>query len=157
MLLASSFMLSWLFSDPLPPGTAAPDFTLPDQDGKQVSLSGLRGHIVILVFYPGDDTPVCRQQLCELRDRWDELTSAGILVFGINPAGPESHARFRGKNRLPFPLLVDRGKEVASLYHCGGLLWVKRTVYLIDAGGQIRYSRRGKPSPPEILAALLPA
>jgi peroxiredoxin Q/BCP len=150
-------MLSWLFSDPLPPGTAAPDFTLPDQDGKPVSLSALRGHNVILVFYPGDDTPVCRRQLCELRDRWTDLTSAGMLVFGINPASRESHARFRGRNKFPFPLLVDRGKDVASLYNSGGLLWVKRTVYLIDAAGRIRYSRRGKPSPEEILAAIRPS
>lgn len=150
-------MLSWLFSDPLPPGTAAPDFTLADEQGKTVTLSALRGNIVILVFYPGDDTPVCRQQLCELRDRWDELTSAGILAFGINPASKESHVRFRGKNKLPFPLLVDKGKEVASLYNAGGMLWVKRTVYLIDSSGQIRYSRRGKPSTTEILSALLPA
>jgi peroxiredoxin Q/BCP len=146
-------MLSWLFSDPLPPGTPAPDFMLPDQDGRSVKLSALRGRIVILVFYPGDDTPGCTRQLCELRDRWDDLNNAGILVFGINPGSRESHARFRGKYKLPFPLLVDKGKEVATKYNAGGL-WVKRTVYLIDAGGVIRYSRRGKPSPSEIVSAL---
>ena len=63
-------MLGWLFSDPLPVGALAPDFSIPDQDGKSVSLAALYGRNVVLVFYPGDDTTVCRQQLCEFRDRW---------------------------------------------------------------------------------------
>src|SRR5258706_382947 len=75
-------MLDWLFADPLLPGTPAPDFSLPDQDGKPASLSALRGHNVVLVFYPGDDTSVCRQQLCAFRDRFDPVTAAGEILEG---------------------------------------------------------------------------
>src|SRR5580692_3484747 len=79
------FMFDWLFTDPLLPGTPAPDFSLPDQDGKIVSLSALRGHNVVVVFYPGDDTSVCRQQLCEFRDRWSDAREKNTLVYGVNP------------------------------------------------------------------------
>ena len=78
-------MLDWLFSNPLPAGSPAPDFTLPKQDGGTVSLSKLRGKNVVLVFYPGDDTPVCRKQLCEFRDQWSEARKLNTQVFGVNP------------------------------------------------------------------------
>ena len=119
-------MLDWLFSDPLAAGTAAPDFTLPQQDGKAVSLSKLRGKNVVLVFYPGDDTPVCRKQLCEFRDQWKEIRKQNVLVFGVNPASAASHVKFQEKYHFPFPLLVDAGQKVAELYHANGLL-IKRT------------------------------
>ena len=141
-----------LFSDPLPVGTPAPDFSLPDQDGKLVSLKDLRGHNVVLVFYPGDDTTVCRKQLCEFRDRWADAQSKNTLVFGVNPQSPESHARFRAKSSLPFPLLVDQGRKMCADYRTKGLI-VKRTVYLVGPDGVIRYARRGKPDPDEVLAA----
>ena len=79
-------MLDWLFSDPLAVGTPAPDFTLPDQDGKQVSLAALRGKNLVLVFYPRDETSVCTQQLCEFRDRWADVQAKNTLVFGVNSA-----------------------------------------------------------------------
>jgi len=145
-------MLDWLFSDPLPTGSPAPDFTLPKQDGASVSLSKLRGQNVVLVFYPGDDTPVCRKQLCEFRDRWAEAAKRNAQVFGINPAGAGSHSQFQQKYHLPFPLLVDAGQKAAALYHAKGP-FVKRTVYLIGPDGVIRYARRGKPTPAEVLAA----
>jgi len=147
-------MLDWLFSDPLPAGAQAPDFTLPAQGGKAVSLSKLRGSNVVLVFYPGDDTPVCRKQLCEFRDQWEQARRRNTQVFGVNPAGAESHRRFQEKHRFPFPLLVDAGQKVAALYHANGL-FVKRTVYLIGPDGTIRYARRGKPDPEEVLASAL--
>jgi peroxiredoxin Q/BCP len=143
--------LGGVFSDPLPVGSLAPDFTLPDQDGREVTLSKLRGHNVVLVFYPGDDTSICTNQLCEFRDRWDKAQSSNTLVFGVNPWGPESHARFRSKYDLPFPLLVDRGQKVGKAYHTD-FLFVKRTVYLIDKDGVIRFAQRGKPTPDEVLA-----
>ena len=143
-------MLSSLFSDPLPAGTAAPAFSLPDEAGRPVSLESLRGRNVVLVFYPGDDTPTCRKQLCEFRDRWDLAAAGNVAVFGVNPWGGESHARFRRKFSLPFPLLVDKGQKVGALYRSSGL-WVKRTVYLIGPDGVIRYARRGKPDPAEVL------
>jgi len=145
-------MFDWLFSDPLPIGSEAPDFTLPKQDGGTLSLSKLRGGNVILVFYPGDDTPVCRKQLCEFRDQWGAARKRNTQVFGVNPAGAGSHSKFREKYHLPFPLLVDAGQKVAALYRANGL-FVKRTVYLIGPDGAIRYAMRGKPDPAEVLAA----
>jgi peroxiredoxin Q/BCP len=145
-------MFDWLFSDPLPAGSPAPDFTLPKQDGGTMSLSKLRGKNVVLVFYPGDDTPVCRKQLCEFRDQWSAARKLNTQVFGVNPANAASHSKFQEKYRLPFPLLVDAGQKVAALYRASGL-FVKRTVYLIGPDGVIRYAQRGKPNPADVLAA----
>jgi len=145
-------MFAWLFSDPLPAGTPAPDFSLPDDSGQTVTLSGLRGRGVVLVFYPGDDTPGCTKQLCEFRDHWESVRQRGIALYGVNPQSPASHGRFRQKFHFPFPLLVDKGQKVGALYHTNGLI-VKRTVYLIGADGVIRFGRRGMPKPEEVLAA----
>jgi thioredoxin-dependent peroxiredoxin len=145
-------MLSWLWSDPLPVGSKAPDFTLPDEEGHGVSLARLRGKNVVLVFYPGDDTMVCRKQLCEFRDSWARAKAKNAVVYGVNPQSASSHEKFRQKYRFPFPLLVDAHQQVAALYHANGLI-VKRTVYVIGPDGVIRYGRRGKPLPEEVLAA----
>ena len=145
-------MLGWLFSDPLKVGDTAPYFSLPDQDGKIVSLRDLRGRNVVLIFYPGDDTTVCRAQLCEFRDHWTEAAGKNTLVFGVNPQSAASHGRFREKSKLPFPLLVDQWQNVGKLYHTSGLI-VKRTVYLIGPDGVIRFARRGKPAADEVLAS----
>ena len=143
-------MFSWLFSDPLPPGTPAPEFSLADDHGDKVTLSALRGKNVVLVFYPGDNTPGCTKQLCEFRDDWEEAKKRGVVVFGVNPQDTASHVRFRDKYHFPFPLLVDRGQQVARLYQANGL-FVKRTVYLIGPEGVIHFSRRGMPKPAEVL------
>ena len=145
-------MLSWLISDPLPAGTPAPEFSLPDEEGRMVSLASLRGKNVVLVWYPGDDTSTCRAQLCELRDNWDVAKEKNTVVYGVNPQRRESHSKFRDKFRFPFPLLVDKGQKVGELYHTRGLI-VKRTVYLIGKDGIIRYGRRGKPPLEEVFAA----
>ncbi len=139
-------MLSWLFSGPLAIGSLAPDFTLPDQDGTPVTLSALRGKNVVLVFYPADETRVCRQQLCEFRDTNGLANDRGVLVYGINPGSAQSHSSFRNNHKLPFHLLVDADKRVASLYQSNGLI-VKRTVYLVGRDGIIRFAKRGKPGP----------
>lgn len=144
-------MLGWLFSDPLAVGTKAPEFSLPDQDGKTVTLSSLHGKNVVLVFYPGDDTMVCTRQLCEFRDRWEQAKMRNVVVYGVNPQSPDSHKKFRNKYKFPFPLLVDRGQKTGEAYHTNGL-FVKRTVYLIGPDGTIRYAKRGKPAPEEVLA-----
>ncbi len=91
-------MLSWLFSDPLPAGAAAPDFALPDESGHMVALSGLRGRNVTLVFYPGDDTPGCTKQLCQFRDQWEKARARGVEIFGVNPQSALKHDRFRQRN-----------------------------------------------------------
>lgn len=142
----------------LPIGDEAPDFALPDQEGQTVRLSDFRGkRAVVLVFYPGDRTPLCTRQLCEFRDAYEQLQEAGMEVLGLNPFGEASHRKFVEARRLPFRLLVDRGGEVAKKYHAwtgwGPLAFVDRSVYLIDAEGKIRFARRGKPPPSEILAA----
>lgn len=146
-------MLSWLFSVPLLVGSVAPDFTLPDDAGQRVSLAALRGKNVLLVFYPRDNTPGCTKQLCQMRDHYERLQAKDVLVFGVNPQSAESHADFRQKQKLPFPLLVDKGQKIASLYRASGLV-LKRTVYLIGKDGKIRFAKRGAPPPEEILASL---
>lgn len=144
-------MTSW-FAPLLSPGTPAPDFELRDQDGNSVRLSDLRGSNVVLVFYPGDDTPTCTRQLCEFRDRWDAAREKNTAVLGISPWSAERKAKFRAKFDFPFPLLSDPGQRVAALYNTKGL-WVRRTVYLVGPDGVIRYAQRGKPAPDEVLAA----
>ncbi len=143
-------MLAW-FAGLLPVGSPAPDFTLTDQDGNEITLSKLQGRNVVLLFYPGDNTRVCTRQLCEFRDEGELMSSTGTVVFGINPQGPKSHARFRRLCRLSFPLLVDRGGKIASLYHAGGRL-VRRTVYVVGKDRIIVFAKRGTPDPQEILA-----
>ena len=145
-------MLSWLFSDPLGVGEDAPDFTLGDQNGNQVSLAALRGSNVVLVFYPADETTLCTRQLCEFRDNWALAQAKDAVVLGINPGNEQKHERFRSKHGFPFPLLADPGQRVGAQYRTKGLI-VKRTVYLIGKSGKIRYAKRGKPVPDEVLAA----
>jgi peroxiredoxin Q/BCP len=144
--------VSWFSSDPLAVGTPAPDFSLPDESGHVITLSALKGRNLVLVFYPGDDTPGCTRQLCEFRDRWNTLSERGIEVFGVNPQTAAAHARFRAKFQFPFPLLVDKGRQVAKLYQANGLI-VKRTVYLIGPDGAIRFAQRGMPTPSEVMGA----
>jgi len=97
---------------------------------------------------PGFDFSV----LCEFRDRWDQAEMRNTVVYGVNPQSPDSHKKFRSKYKFQFPLLVDTGQKVGEQYHTNGL-FVKRTVYLIGQDGVIRYAKRGKPAPEEVLAA----
>jgi thioredoxin-dependent peroxiredoxin len=144
-------MFSWLFSDPLPVGQDAPEFTLLDQDGGSVSLTALRGKNIVLVFYPADETTLCTKQLCEFRESSALVESKNAVVLGINPADQSKHARFRANHGFPFALLADPGQRVGAQYHAKGFI-VKRTVYLIGKSGKIRYAKRGKPNPEEVLA-----
>jgi peroxiredoxin Q/BCP len=144
-------IMSWLFAAPLAAGVEAPDFTLQDEAGNPMTLSKWRGiKNVVLVFYPGDDTGVCTKQLCEFRDSWQAVERHDAVLYGVNPQSAEKHSRFSAKYQYGFPLLVDKGQRVAGLYHASGLI-VRRTVYLVDKGGKIRFGRRGKPSPEEVL------
>ena len=146
-------MLAWLFPDPLPTGAPAPLFTCLDEEGEPFALDQQRGRKVILVFYPTDNAALCTRQLGELRDYWNKLRSLGAVVYGINPAGAESHRRFRERNRFPFPLLVDEGQRAARFYNCNGRV-IRRTVYIIQEAGIIRYAKRGRPPITEILRVL---
>jgi peroxiredoxin Q/BCP len=146
-------MLDWLFSDPLPVGTDAPDFALVADTGATVRLSDYRNRQnVVLVFYPKDDTSLCTKQLCEFRENWAVAQGKQAVVFGVNPGSVASHVAFRTKFQLPYPLLVDPGQKMAKLYAANGLI-IKRTVYLIGKSGKIRFAKRGVPKPCEVLAA----
>jgi peroxiredoxin Q/BCP len=119
----------------------APEFTLPDQDGHDISLTALlKDGPAILYFYPADFTPGCTREACSIRDLHRELTRAGITVAGISPQSPGSHKRFREKHSLPFTLLADETKEVIKMFGVNGPLgfWVQRVTYLVDQNRVIR-------------------
>jgi len=117
----------------------APDFTLPDDRGGTFRLSAQRGRKVLLVFYPGDNTPVCTKQLCDYRDGVEAFAGLGVEVVGISGDGEASHKAFREKYDLPFTLLTDAGLKVAALYDSKGIMGMKRSVFLVDEEGVIRY------------------
>ncbi len=100
----------------LAPGDPAPDFTLPDADGNEVSLASLRGQRVIIYFYPAAMTPGCTKQACDFRDSKSDLSDAGFAVLGISPDSPAKLARFRDKESLTFPLLSDPDRVVLQAY-----------------------------------------
>jgi len=117
----------------LSPGDPAPDFTLPDADGKQVSLADYRGRRVIVYFYPAAMTPGCTKEACDFRDNLASLDGAGIDVVGISPDKPEKLAKFREAQQLTFPLLSDPSRSVLEAYGAYGekTLYGKKTVGLI--------------------------
>jgi thioredoxin-dependent peroxiredoxin len=126
-------------------GKTAPDFTLPDADGKPVKLSGLRGKRVVLYFYPKDDTPGCTTQACGFRDSIEEIQEQNAVVIGISPDGAESHRKFRSKCNLPFLLLSDPDHAVADKYGAWGdkafmgkkFKGILRSHFVIDEQGKI--------------------
>lgn len=126
-------------------GQTAPDFTLPDQDGNDVTLSALRGSPVLIYFYPRDETPGCTAQACDIRDRWAEFEALGVKVLGISPDSPDSHTKFRANHDLPHTLLADGDHAVMEAYGAWGekVLYGKtsigpiRSSVLIDAEGTI--------------------
>ncbi len=113
----------------------APEFTLPDQDGHDISLTSLlKDGPAILFFYPADFTPGCTREACSIRDLHREISRAGLTVAGISPQSPDSHKRFREKYNLPFTLLSDETKEVIRMFGVNGPLgfWVQRVTFLVD-------------------------
>ncbi|MFI4920385.1 MAG: peroxiredoxin [Gammaproteobacteria bacterium] len=122
-------------------GDTAPDFTLPDQDGRPVHLAELLAKgPVLLYFYPADFTPVCTKEACAFGALEPELARAGVTLLGISPQDGETHTRFRERYSLPFPLLADPDKQVVRAYDCNGLLGfgVSRVTYLIGGDGRIQ-------------------
>ncbi len=122
-------------------GNRAPEFTLPNQDEVDISLSGLLGHrMLILYFYPADFTPGCTREACAMRDLHGEIVKAGLSIAGISPQSPKTHRAFREKYQLPFPLLADCDKAVARMYQVTGPLGfgVRRATFLIDPTRMIR-------------------
>ena len=118
----------------------APDFNLPSDDGGKFLLSEHLGEKILLVFYPGDNTPVCTRQLCEYRDGIEEFADLGVTVIGISSDDLDSHRAFRDKHDLPFVLLSDTDLLAASLYGSKGALGMKRSVFLVDEKGMVRYA-----------------
>lgn len=126
-------------------GDQAPDFTLPDQEGKSHSLSAQKGKWVLLYFYPKDDTPGCTQEACTIRDQFPAFKTLDIVVFGVSVDSVKSHAKFVEKYKLPFPLLADEEKTVVHAYGVWGkkkfmgreYMGISRTSFLIDPDGKI--------------------
>ncbi len=126
-------------------GTPAPDFELSDDTGKTQKLSDYLGKTVVLYFYPKDDTPGCTTEACNFRDDYSTYTQAGVTILGISPDTVKSHAKFKEKHRLPFPLLADEGHKVCEAYGVWGRKkmmgkeydGVLRTTFLIGPDGKI--------------------
>jgi thioredoxin-dependent peroxiredoxin len=137
--------------DRLAPGDPAPDFTLPDADGNEVSLSKLRGKHVVVYFYPAAMTPGCTKQACDFRDSKSDLSGAGFTVLGISPDSPAKLAKFREKEGLTFPLLSDPGREVLKAYGAYGekTMYGKKTVgvirstFVVGEDGRIEHAYYG--------------
>jgi len=122
-------------------GDVAPDFALPDAQGRTVRLSEFRGRIVVLYFYPGDFTPVCTIQACAFRDAYEAFAEAGTHVIGVSTDPPERHRAFAQRHALPFTLLSDHAGEARTAYgvpRTWGLL-PGRVTYIIDRDGVIRH------------------
>jgi peroxiredoxin Q/BCP len=127
-------------------GDQAPDFTLKNDAGEDVSLSALRGKPVILYWYPRDDTPGCTVEACSFRDAYAEFQHAGAVVLGVSTDNTRSHQKFKTKYSLPFPLLSDPDHQVAEQYGVWGpkkfmgreFEGINRITYLIDADGIVK-------------------
>lgn len=126
-------------------GHKAPDFSLPDQDGKKVRLKDLKGQQVVLYFYPKDDTPGCTTQACGLRDSLSSIKKAGGLILGVSLDGQESHQKFIAEFGLPFSLLNDEDAKISKVYGVyklknmyGKKYWgIERTTFIIDANSKV--------------------
>jgi thioredoxin-dependent peroxiredoxin len=118
----------------LSPGDVAPEFTLPDADGTDVSLSDFRGRKVVVYFYPAAMTPGCTKQACDFRDSLESLSAAGYAVVGISPDKPEKLAKFRDRDAVNFPLLSDVDKSTLQAYGAFG----EKTMYGKTVTGVIR-------------------
>jgi peroxiredoxin Q/BCP len=124
-------------------GEVAPAFTLAGTGGQTYSLAEERGHVVVLAFYPGDDTAVCTVQLNSYNDDLATFTELGATVWGISPQGIESHEAFAAKHGFRFPLLADEGKQVGEAYGIlGPLGFYRRSVFVVDAEGVVRFAHR---------------
>ena len=121
-------------------GDEAPEFRLPDQDGRPRRLSELLdGQPLILYFYPADFTPGCTKEACDLRDLHTRILASGLRVVGVSPQSPESHRRFREQYQLPFILLSDEDRQVIKAFGVDGPLGigVRRATFLVDERGRI--------------------
>ena len=148
-------------------GKPAPELELTSDSGETVSLASLRGKPVVLYFYPKDDTPGCTTQACGIRDAWGEFERAGAVVLGVSPDDAASHAKFKEKYGLQFPLLADPDHAVAEEYGVWGekhlygktYMGIVRSTFVIAADGNVtKVMRKVKPDThaDDVLAALAP-
>ncbi|KOS54901.1 thioredoxin-dependent thiol peroxidase [Rhodococcus rhodochrous] len=136
-------------SSRLAPGDTAPEFTLPDADGNEVSLSDYRGRKVIVYFYPAASTPGCTKQACDFRDSLADLNGAGLAVVGISPDKPAKLAKFRDAEQLTFPLLSDPDRATLTAWGAFGekkmygktVTGVIRSTFVVDEDGRIEVAQ----------------
>lgn len=127
-------------------GGKAPDFSLPDQDGKSVALKDFKGAPVVVYFYPADDTPGCTKEACAFRDHWEDFKKKGAVILGVSTDKVKSHDKFAEKFKLPFPLLADEDKKIVEAYGVWGpkmfmgreYLGTTRATFLIGPDGRIK-------------------
>ncbi|OGS41524.1 MAG: hypothetical protein A2506_06505 [Elusimicrobia bacterium RIFOXYD12_FULL_66_9] len=106
-------------------GMKAPDFSAQDETGRSWSLKALKGKTIVLYFYPKDNTSGCTVEACDFRDRFDSFAKKKVAVLGVSPDSAKSHASFKAKHGLPFPLLVDEDKDICRAYG----VWKKKSLY----------------------------
>lgn len=132
-------------SKELAAGDKAPDFSAPDETGRTWSLKALKGKTVVLYFYPKDNTPGCTTEACDFRDRYDAFAKKKVVVLAVSPDAAKSHAGFKAKHGLPFPLLVDEDKKICRAYgvwkkkmlYGRSFMGVERSTFVIGADGKI--------------------
>ena len=125
----------------------APEFTLQDENGKEISLKGLRGKTVVLYFYPRADTPGCTIEACEFRDTYKQMQKTGAVLLGISPDTPQAQKKFQDKFSLPFTLLADADKKVAVAYdvlkeknmYGKKVMGIVRTTFIIGPDGKVQH------------------
>ncbi|PLX24577.1 peroxiredoxin [Candidatus Parcubacteria bacterium] len=144
---------------PIKVGDKAPLFTLKNQSGQKVALKDFLGKKnVLLIFYPGDNTPGCTKQLCAVRNDFSKFQKLDTIIFGVNHADDTSHQKFIDKYKFPFDLLIDSDKKVSRKYKALKFMFghesIKRSVVLIDKQGKIVFLKRGMPSDQEIIDSL---
>jgi thioredoxin-dependent peroxiredoxin len=142
-------------------GDTAPDFKLRDGNGNDWTLSDHRGKVIVLMFYPGDDTPVCTKEMCSVRDHWSDYQATGAEVVGISTDSVESHDKFAQKYDLPLRLLSDSEGKVRDLYGAKSLIPGRtgRAEFVIDPQSRLTYQKVRpiglfRPSDEEVLTAI---
>lgn len=137
-------------------GDTAPAFNLPSTGNQTIRLSDYRHKKnLIIVFYPGDNTPGCTIQLCALRDNLAEITALDTVVLGSNPASVRSHEAFAKRQQYTFPILSDTQSSMAKSYGVNGLFgFNRRTVYIVDKEGTIQFAERGMPTVEELIKVI---